>query len=87
MNNNKTFCMAPWTHMNIGPNGDVYPCCMMPVTDTEGIDEDIRKQNDEINIELVDDDLQETIKAIEKTIGDELLDPLKVVSTEVHGTP
>jgi len=32
---NKTFCMAPWTHMNIGPNGDVYPCCLMPVCDSE----------------------------------------------------
>lgn len=32
---NKTFCMAPWTHMNIGPNGDVYPCCLMPLTDIE----------------------------------------------------
>jgi len=33
---NKTFCMAPWVHMNIGPNGDVYPCCLMPVCDSEG---------------------------------------------------
>ena len=32
---NKTFCMAPWTHMNIGPNGDVYPCCLMPICDVE----------------------------------------------------
>ncbi|NDB30478.1 twitch domain-containing radical SAM protein, partial [archaeon] len=32
---NKTFCMAPWVHMNIGPNGDVYPCCLMPICDNE----------------------------------------------------
>ena len=24
----KTFCMAPWVHTHIWPNGDVYPCCM-----------------------------------------------------------
>ena len=35
----KTFCMAPWVHMNIGPNGDVYPCCMMPICGTEGVDD------------------------------------------------
>jgi MoaA/NifB/PqqE/SkfB family radical SAM enzyme len=33
--NNKTFCMAPWVHMNIGPNGDVYPCCLMPIGNNE----------------------------------------------------
>lgn len=32
---NNTFCMAPWVHMNIGPNGDVYPCCLMPICDIE----------------------------------------------------
>lgn len=31
MSKNKTFCMAPWVHMNIAPNGDVYPCCLMPL--------------------------------------------------------
>ena len=33
--NNKTFCMLPWTHMHMWPNGDTYPCCLgdsrMPV--------------------------------------------------------
>jgi MoaA/NifB/PqqE/SkfB family radical SAM enzyme len=24
---NTTFCMAPWTHLYIQPNGNVYPCC------------------------------------------------------------
>jgi len=24
----KIFCMAPWVHTHIWPNGDVYPCCM-----------------------------------------------------------
>ncbi len=32
---NKTFCMLPWTHMHMWPNGDTYPCCLgdsrMPV--------------------------------------------------------
>lgn len=27
----KTFCMLPWSHMHTWPNGDVYPCCMTPM--------------------------------------------------------
>jgi MoaA/NifB/PqqE/SkfB family radical SAM enzyme len=23
----KTFCMFPWTHLNATPTGDIYPCC------------------------------------------------------------
>jgi len=23
----KTFCIYPWTHMHVYPNGDAYPCC------------------------------------------------------------
>jgi len=32
MNNlpSKTFCSLPWTHLNVQPNGDIYPCCMSP---------------------------------------------------------
>ena len=26
----KSFCTLPWTHLNIQPNGDIYPCCMAP---------------------------------------------------------
>lgn len=25
-----TFCILPWVHMNVQPNGDVYQCCMAP---------------------------------------------------------
>tara|TARA_B100000676_G_scaffold311877_1_gene383518 strand:+ start:673 stop:1977 length:1305 start_codon:yes stop_codon:yes gene_type:complete len=32
---NKVFCMAPWVHMNVNCNGDVYPCCMLPILETE----------------------------------------------------
>jgi len=28
LNKSKIFCMAPWVHTHIWPNGDVYPCCM-----------------------------------------------------------
>ena len=35
MSENKTFCMAPWVHMNVAPNGDVYPCCLMPCEDPD----------------------------------------------------
>ena len=24
----KAFCMAPWTHLHVWPNGNAYPCCM-----------------------------------------------------------
>lgn len=25
-----TFCVLPWLHLNVQPNGDIYPCCMAP---------------------------------------------------------
>ena len=25
--NNQSFCMAPWTHLNVSPSGDVPVCC------------------------------------------------------------
>lgn len=27
--------MAPWVHMNINPNGDVYPCCLLPICESD----------------------------------------------------
>jgi radical SAM protein with 4Fe4S-binding SPASM domain len=32
----KTFCILPWNHLNVQPNGDVYPCCMAPYGETIG---------------------------------------------------
>jgi radical SAM protein with 4Fe4S-binding SPASM domain len=29
-NISNTFCVLPWIHLNIQPNGDIYPCCMAP---------------------------------------------------------
>tara|TARA_R110000868_G_scaffold367474_1_gene630457 strand:- start:7092 stop:8360 length:1269 start_codon:yes stop_codon:yes gene_type:complete len=26
--NSKTFCMAPWIHMHVWPNGRAFPCCL-----------------------------------------------------------
>ena len=26
----KSFCVLPWIHLNVQPNGDIYPCCMAP---------------------------------------------------------
>jgi len=26
----KSFCVLPWVHLNVQPNGDIYPCCMAP---------------------------------------------------------
>ena len=31
-----TFCILPWIHLNVQPNGDVYPCCMAPYGETIG---------------------------------------------------
>lgn len=28
LNDSKTFCMAPWVHINKNPAGKVYPCCI-----------------------------------------------------------
>ena len=30
----KNFCMAPWVHAYIMPNGGVFPCCTTPYNDT-----------------------------------------------------
>ena len=27
-NDNKTFCILPWVHMHMWPNGITYPCCL-----------------------------------------------------------
>ena len=24
----KHFCVLPWTHMHVWPNGNTYPCCL-----------------------------------------------------------
>jgi MoaA/NifB/PqqE/SkfB family radical SAM enzyme len=28
LKNSDAFCIAPWTHMNINPNGTITPCCL-----------------------------------------------------------
>ena len=33
---NKTFCMAPWTHMHFMPNKAVNPCCLSPIDQVLG---------------------------------------------------
>lgn len=54
---NKTFCMAPWVHMNIAPNGDVYPCCLMPLEHPENEEqqetEELSPINKESAIEII----------------------------------
>ena len=25
----KSFCVLPWTHLHVGPNGNTYPCCIV----------------------------------------------------------
>lgn len=27
LNESKVFCMFPWTHLNVTPRGEIYPCC------------------------------------------------------------
>ena len=33
---NKYFCMAPWVHLHMWPNGNMYPCCTAPSDDPYG---------------------------------------------------
>lgn len=33
---NKYFCMAPWIHLHMWPNGNIYPCCTSPSEDPYG---------------------------------------------------
>ena len=37
----KTFCVLPWLHLNVQPNGDIYPCCMAPYGENIGNTRDI----------------------------------------------
>jgi len=30
LNESKYFCMAPWIHMHMWPNGETFPCCIAP---------------------------------------------------------
>lgn len=36
VNESKTFCMFPWTHLNATPKGDIYPCCSNDYTNPIG---------------------------------------------------
>ena len=36
LNESKYFCMMPWVHMHIWPNGNCMPCCMSDSTDIFG---------------------------------------------------
>jgi MoaA/NifB/PqqE/SkfB family radical SAM enzyme len=33
--NNDVFCLAPWVHLYVGPNGSSYPCCNVDIVDDE----------------------------------------------------
>ena len=36
MTTSNTFCVLPWIHMHIWPNGSVYPCCMSDTSQSLG---------------------------------------------------
>lgn len=36
LKNDKTFCILPWLHLNVQPNGDIYQCCMAPYGEAIG---------------------------------------------------
>lgn len=40
LNKSKHFCMLPWSHMHVWPEGKVFPCCaadpLLPLSDYEG---------------------------------------------------
>jgi len=31
LKDSKAFCLIPWSHLHIWPNGDTYPCCLTPM--------------------------------------------------------
>ena len=33
---NKAFCVLPWIHMHVWPNGNVMPCCISDSDDVYG---------------------------------------------------
>ena len=41
LNESKTFCMYPWTHLNATPLGNIFPCCSndytMPIANTADV--------------------------------------------------
>jgi radical SAM protein with 4Fe4S-binding SPASM domain len=37
MKKSKNFCMAPWIHMHIMPNGETFPCCIAETDDCKGV--------------------------------------------------
>lgn len=41
LNESKTFCMFPWTHLNATPKGDIYPCCSNDYSDPMGNTKDM----------------------------------------------
>ena len=44
---NKSFCMLPWIHIAVNPNGDVIPCCVSTATvnKTDGTPYNLGKDN------------------------------------------
>ena len=36
LKDSKFFCMAPWIHMHVWPNGRAFPCCLADTADTYG---------------------------------------------------
>ena len=34
--NSKNFCVLPWIHMHVWPNGKTFPCCLTPYSEDIG---------------------------------------------------
>ncbi len=55
LNDSETFCMLPWIHMMMIPNGNMYPCCVAP----------IQFETDDVNnYGTINDDFDVTIRNV-----------------------
>lgn len=52
LNESETFCMLPWLHLMMIPNGNMYPCCMSPIQyDVDDVNS-YGSINDEFNVTI-----------------------------------
>ena len=58
LHESKTFCMAPWIHMHVWPNGRAFPCCLAEHNDGN----DYGNTNTDTLEELWNSDLAKTLR-------------------------
>ena len=59
---NKSFCMLPWVHIAVDPNGDVKPCCVSSATVKKADGTPYNLGNDKLN-EIINSDGYKNIRS------------------------